>query len=611
MSNNNLKRLSLSSTNSNHNKPPPTTPTKQIDPNDLTVQQLKSILTENDIQLSTQKEKKSYYVDLYNKFINNNQDEKIPPYSVNVIERKRRRGKVSEAADEDENLPEEEEEQDDDEENVEEEELEDNNNGNGNKTASFNPPETKKRKSTGSVVNNTEQQQLPVEEQVFEEEEASMVIIQDNNNNGIPQQRRKMKSMGTTLPSSRNSRRESGIPTSLATNQIDANRRKTLATTTNTPRYSINPTLFDNTPVGGVGLRSPSSPRASLLSSASTIRPSEMDMPKPANSFSSFMMSIILFIVWTVVFFTIYLYFFKGRDPSVPRGTPYCNSEHGLLMTNKPQVGCLRCPENGYCIGGRLVQCNSGYTIKEAVCVKDERISNTALNYIHLVQNDLSSLLGRQFCGESVQSTRPLASIKDELRTKFMRDEEIVFTDIQKDLPEEKKQLEHVKRKVAMFDKIFDQFTHLIETSSENFELEIIKKDGIDVVKSTNPSLPPLCRIRVRAVEYKGVVATILILLVFIIIGNVIKRSNDKAKRDFEDLVRVVLTKLKNKRTEMIIEHVRDEVKEEYSDRINVDKLWDKVVNQIAEDARISEVPYQNQRAWIWAASTPVKTKQN
>ncbi|KAG2388302.1 hypothetical protein C9374_000466 [Naegleria lovaniensis] len=505
---------------------------KSIDPLKLTVRELKSILKDY-VELPPEQQKKAYYVDLYNKYVVNATGDATTPASS---DKKRKSDAVENIA------------SDDEEESQE--------------------PEHKKVKPTSQSPQNEFQQASQAKSPAASSSEITSNV----------EVTRKTKSLA---PSDLPQKPSEETPTTNA-----ANRRKTVGTAASSSGRStqqmiyrkktseINPKLFQTTPISS--RISVSSPFVHDNAEGVDPRPSEVES---SSSVRQVLLSTFMLLVWSVLFFCIYLFFFGQRDPHLPYGGVYCNSEDGLLRL-KPEEGCLPCPDYGYCIGGRLLKCDDGYIMKNAVCVKDERIPLASIQLINDLQAELSSLAGKYECGEAKQKTKRLEDVKKSLATKPYAvglDENLVM----------------------------DQVAQLIKSSPENFQLVISEEiidnsDGkVSVIYSTNPSLPFQCRVSKTVTENKGVIGTILILAIFVVIGNVIKKRVDKERVDFEDLVRIALTRIKE-RSEIIVEHLRDELKEDYGDQINVDKLWPKVEDFLSQDTRIREAPAQQGRAYAW-----------
>ncbi|KAF0976927.1 hypothetical protein FDP41_004222 [Naegleria fowleri] len=520
----------------------PSTPSgsrKSIDPQKLTVRELKSILKDY-VELPPEQQKKAYYVDLYNKYVVNANSEATTPSSSS--DKKRKSDAVENVASDNEN----------------EEESEE--------------PEQKKVKPTPQSPQNEFQQAS---------QSKSPAATSSEVTSNVEVNVRKAKSLTSSdLPQQKPSNEETPIMNA-------ANRRKTVGTAASSTGRStqqmiyrkkttseINPKLFQTTPMSS--RISVSSPFVHDNAEGVDPRPSEVES---SSSGRQILLSTFMLLVWAVLFFCVYLFFFGQRDPHLPYGGVYCNSEDGLLRL-KPEEGCLPCPDFGYCLGGRLIKCDEGYIMKNAVCVKDERIPLASIQFINDLQAELSSLAGKYECGEAKQKTKLLDDVKKSLATKPYAvglDENLVMA----------------------------QVAQLIKSSPENFQL-VISEEPVDntdekasIIFSTNSSLPFQCRVTKTVLENKGVIGTIVILAIFVIIGNVIKKRIDKERVDFEDLVRIALTRIKE-RSEIVVEHLRDELKEDYGDQINVDKLWPKVEDFLSQDTRIRETPVQQGRAYSW-----------
>ncbi|EFC47001.1 hypothetical protein NAEGRDRAFT_57439 [Naegleria gruberi] len=489
-------------------------------PTRLTIKELKSILTEHDVELPAQDKKRDFYVDLYNKHIKS---------------KKRKNDEVNDELSDDENEPEQ-------------------------KKVKSSTEEEPAESSTTTTTTTEEISQPTVEEPKV----------------ATPMAEVKAKVQRKT---------KSFAPSSLEaeTPQVKVSdvRRRTVGNRDlqyrqRPARNEINQGLLQ-TPVSSNRAPPPTplSPTDSTL--VQDIRPSEIDQEQ--NTLGKVLTSILMASIWALFFFCVYLFLFGQRDPHLPYGGRYCQSEDGLLQL-KPRDNCLPCPENGYCSDGRLVLCQKPYVIKNAVCVEDSRITLNALEFITELQNELSSKSGKFICGRAESNSTSLEDIKAKLTVKL------------------------AGSGVAVED-VLEQVTKLVKSSPQNFQMNIAPVEGSDkeMIFSLNPTLPFDCRIQKATQENKGVIITILTLAVAILIANFYKNKVEREQNDVEDLFRISITRIREEE-EIIVEQLRDELKEKYGHEIDVEKYWSRVEDLLASDSRLSQIPSNSGTAYQWAVAT-------
>ena len=146
-------------------------------------------------------------------------------------------------------------------------------------------------------------------------------------------------------------------------------------------------------------------------------------------------------LMWIILIIASYLVIFGSvYDPSVPRGPPYCDTEVDgtLLKTNSSSstvttqgllgftrtTDCQPCPTHGYCAQGRLLKCEDPFIIKNAICVKNEKVVNAAMKMISFMQQELSDLAGKKECGQLVNDRLNNTDLHAMLNIKMYSEED-------------------------------------------------------------------------------------------------------------------------------------------------------------------------------------------
>lgn len=404
-----------------------------------------------------------------------------------------------------------------------------------------------------------------------------------------------------------------------------------------TPRASaayVNPNLLS---AGIIGSSSAgiigTTPRTSIAPSSvrspiSPFTPSQVN-PKPRDPVKSFFLNLITAVVWGLLFVCLFLAISKrGIDPSMPHGLPYCDTEAGGLMLklDQPQDNCQPCPRFGYCARGRLEECEKLFVIKNAICVEDERITESAMSMIDILQKDLSIQAGEYECNPGAYELKGLlledAYTMLEKKKLHPEDEfDVCFKKVMSLIDENGQNLELAVVDVELEieqpapasleeETAEDQLPELQEeqdTEEEQKNAEPVKTVKVEkkrMIYSTYPQIPIMCRVTRKIQENITYIGGGIVFLLIIFLGNVWKNRIERAKREKEDLVSMVLTYLKENESYTIV-HLRDEIKEQFNDVMDVMKHWPDVEEEVRNDGRVNEVLGEHDaRVWVWAAPT-------
>lgn len=185
-----------------------------------------------------------------------------------------------------------------------------------------------------------------------------------------------------------------------------------------------------------------------------------------------------------------------------------------------------------------------------AVCVEDEEISKGAMLMAQWTQNYLGEKAGNVECYGKGKREENLADIQTMLKNQ---------TDICKD----------------KFDSCFNKFLENIKESSE-FGIQIIKINSHEALYSTNPTIPFSCHVKKNIKKNIHWIIGGGIVLILLAYFNHKRNQAAKEKRDLEDLITLVLSRLRDVK-KGVPEHIRDSLKEDYGDQIDVLKLWPRV----------------------------------
>ncbi|KAL0488317.1 inner nuclear membrane protein SRC1-like [Acrasis kona] len=322
-----------------------------------------------------------------------------------------------------------------------------------------------------------------------------------------------------------------------------------------------------------------------------SLTPSQVDTLRkgeaPENS--SIPLKLLTLLLWGLVAYALYLYL-NGRPKNTPPGGPYCNSEP-LLSGEIPN--CQPCPEHGYCDGGKLIACEDGYIKSNAICVKDKRSERVAVKMAELMQTKLSTQRGLYECQKAgVQPPTVLSNDKKVIS--YPNAKGMTISEVRSFLADRFLSVVHDESRQLLdeksFNASFQKFIQLLRASSKNFELDFepnADSSKEDVIYSTNPSIPFYCRVVRKCYENAYFLIGSFLLLCAVLIGNALKKKHDQERLDLEDLIRIVITRIKDKgRLKQLV--LKADLKEQFSD-IDVDKLWPKVCSACGEDPRLGE----------------------
>lgn len=293
-------------------------------------------------------------------------------------------------------------------------------------------------------------------------------------------------------------------------------------------------------------------------------------------------------------------FLYKSHVPSnaPASGLPFCNSVNDVAFNgNVEYKNCEPCPDYGFCIDGKLLECEKGYIRKNNVCVKDEKIDRIAYRMLEVLQTKLSTLRGMYECGKS--GIQPLSTVMDNNE---LNSNTIGYPDMKgMQMKQAQKYLEdrflhhvydntHEPMDQQLFNDSWNEMMKLIKSAPQNFALDIEKQPGSQVdehIYSTKPSIPLYCKV-VKAIRDNTLpIAGVLVFLLLLWIGNRTKKRHDQERLDLEDLIRIVITRCREKGAiEQLV--IKADLKEQYPD-IDVDKLWPRVGGALGEDARIAE----------------------
>jgi hypothetical protein len=336
------------------------------------------------------------------------------------------------------------------------------------------------------------------------------------------------------------------------------------------------------------------SPTKTTVSTYS-LTPSQMERRAEAPSPNA--LRFVLVFVLGIVLAALYATFTKVTKDLHP-SPYYCDSEGDAPIFFK-QDNCVDCPPHGYCNGGKLVACDGPeYVIMNHRCILNEEVQKTAMKMIEETQTKLSLLGGDYECKVMFGETNNLplqgltrAQLADHLRARF---------------PEAKTDVE------------FNLFWRNLEENPEDYRIRIEKDAGEipdgskDFFQSTNPNLPLRCVIWKKLTEHREIIGGAILVLILILIGNYIKKRRDQARIDMEDIIRIVLTQLRI-RKRIIAVMLKAELKEGYPD-MDVEGMWSRVRDVVSgNDPRVDEYvdPDTHNLVWMWRADENVGTSPN
>lgn len=215
----------------------------------------------------------------------------------------------------------------------------------------------------------------------------------------------------------------------------------------------------------------------------------------------------------------------------------------------------------GYCLYGRLFQCGEPYILHPSVpiCVENTDKSKSALLlYSTVVKPYLDKKAGRYKCKEESTPGEQISVLKSNVMS--------TSYDWEKDAG-----------------KIGDAFDYLIELvkTSDQFGLEIKtetddKENQIEYLISKDAQLPFMCKLINRAHENMNYIIAIIGIAILVVVANFFKQKWTKERQDLEDIVTIILSKLKHEQKGSMME-LKEAITQEFGTQYNVEKLWPRV----------------------------------
>jgi len=304
-------------------------------------------------------------------------------------------------------------------------------------------------------------------------------------------------------------------------------------------------------------------------------------------------------LMWIILIIASYLVIFGSvYDPSVPRGPPYCDTEVDgtLLKTNSSSstvttqgllgftrtTDCQPCPTHGYCAQGRLLKCEDPFVIKNAICVKNEKVVNAAMKMISFMQQELSDLAGKKECGQLVNDRLNNTDLHAMLNIKMYSEE-----DTQEVLDQ------------ALFDAAFKEAYQLMKESSQNLQLQVEGNEQEFVAFSTNPNMNIVCRVRKTAATYQYHITALFVVIAGLIFANIVAQRKREYAKNLNYTVNAVFKALQTKKSLLAV-HLRDNLRQNLVERFDLtDQMWDEVRTILLGDSRIIES--SDKRGIVWS----------
>jgi hypothetical protein len=270
-----------------------------------------------------------------------------------------------------------------------------------------------------------------------------------------------------------------------------------------------------------------------------------------------------------------------GRFLLIPQHLRFC--DNGL----PPSPLCHPCPEYGICHNGELF-CKPPYVRAGKACVQDEVVNRMANDMADVIKTMLMEATGRYQCGESNRNFLTLDEIRKALQGQYSP---------------------------LKFEEAFKGAMNLLQGQSDKFNINITgERDNIHL--STPLVLfTPLCSLKM---QLRG---NSLHLAVIGFVALVVMWAWWRRKREHEDTLRVseltkkVFAELQIKKAKyqaqqanegyVVVSHLRDHLlKGDAPHR----RLWKRVEQTVLRDSRVREVPAllhgAQEITWEWVGTT-------
>eukprot|EP01027_Heterolobosea_sp_BB2_P002657 GEZU01004014.1.p1 GENE.GEZU01004014.1~~GEZU01004014.1.p1 ORF type:complete len:643 (+),score=163.27 GEZU01004014.1:131-2059(+) len=321
--------------------------------------------------------------------------------------------------------------------------------------------------------------------------------------------------------------------------------------------------------------------------------------------------SLVAFIVILLFSFLIYAAIIAPIYHTPPK--PYCDSEVGLIVLGGSALDdlvqqqgqpCVPCPAHGYCADKKLLQCQPGYVIKNYICVEDEQIATAATDMVKAMQDHLAKKRGDFECyrnntanpsiykkgGETLDDIRNVIEKQhlhpdDKFEECMTRALQIIrespqFGIVREQLVVKASTLAAEAAAAATQQAAAPQQTGSpsddeAASSTATSDSSSDEDVTVDILYSIEPSYPALCILQRKVVENKKPFAFAFVLVALCFVYDQWRKMRNEERRQIALIEREVCDILKERGTANPY-HIRDELIKD-KNFVRAGKLWPKV----------------------------------